>query len=137
MTTTHHEIHFQTGRRSRKKIVEGTAPESPPLPAGQLPRVTKLMALAIRLDGLIAAGHVKDQAELSRLSHVTRARLTQIMNLRMLAPDIQESLLFLPPILKGRAPILLRDLQPLASINDWHQQREYVATHFGDVLAKQ
>lgn len=134
MITTHHEIHFQTGNRSRKTLIEGAAlPEEKPL--GQLPRITKLMALAVRLDGLIQAGHVQDQAELARLAHVTRARLTQIMNLRLLAPDIQESLLFLPPILHGRAPVLLRDLQPLASINDWQQQRKYIATHFGDVLA--
>jgi len=38
------------------------------------------MALAIRFDGLIRDGKVKDQAELARLGHVSRARLTQIMN---------------------------------------------------------
>ncbi len=60
------------------------------------------MALAIRFERLIQAGEVADYAELARLGHVTRARITQIMNLRLLAPDIQERLLFLPRIEGGR-----------------------------------
>ena len=35
---------------------------------------------------------------------VTRARMTQIMNLLNLAPDIQEELLLLPPVTEGRDP---------------------------------
>lgn len=54
------------------------------------------MALAIRLEGSISEGIVADQAELARRGHVTRARLTQIMNLLGLAPEIQEEILFLP-----------------------------------------
>src|SRR5262245_57819311 len=65
--------------------------------AGRVPRVSRLMALAIRIDGLIRSGVVTDQAELARLGLVTRARLTQIMNLLCLAPDIQDQILFLPP----------------------------------------
>ena len=60
------------------------------------------MALAIRFDGLLHDGAVKDQAELALLDHVSRARVTQIMNLLMLAPDIQESILFLPRTMRGR-----------------------------------
>ncbi len=54
------------------------------------------MTLAIRLDQLIRDGVVTDQAELARLGHVTRARLTQIMNLLRLAHDLHEQVLFLP-----------------------------------------
>ncbi len=60
------------------------------------------MALAIRLDQLIRDGVVADQAELARLGHLTRARLTQIMNLLCLAPDLQEQILFLPLTERGR-----------------------------------
>jgi len=52
------------------------------------------MALAIRFDDLIRRGEVRDYADLARLGHVSRARITQIMNLLNLAPDIQERLLF-------------------------------------------
>jgi hypothetical protein len=82
------------------------------------------MALAIRFDRLIRAGEVADYAELARLGHVTRARVTQIMNLLMLAPDIQEQILFLPRVLGGRDPIHLRQLQPIALIPDWRKQRK-------------
>jgi hypothetical protein len=81
------------------------------------------MALAIRFDGLIRDGVVTDQAELARLGHVTRARLTQIMNLLNLAPDIQEEVLFLPPTEKGRDPITERDGRPIAAERNWRKQR--------------
>jgi len=114
-------IHFRTGRRQRREIHVGP-PVTPP--AGRVPRVAKLMALAIRFDGLIRTGAVADYAELARLGHVTRARITQIMNLLHLAPDIQEALLHLPRVERGRDPIQLRDLQPIATEADWRRQRE-------------
>ncbi len=93
------------------------------VPQGSIPRVTKLMALAIRFDQLIRDGAVADQAELARLGHVSRARVTQIMNLLNLAPSIQEQLLFLPRTEKGRDPIIERDLRPIAAEPDWRKQR--------------
>ena len=67
----------------------------------RVPRVSKLMALAIRFDEMIQNGEVNDQAELARLGRVSRARLTQIMNLLILAPDIQEAMLHLPRVTGG------------------------------------
>ena len=64
-----------------------------------------------------------DYAELAHLSHVTRARITQIMNLLMLTPDIQEAILFLPRVERGRDPIHLRQLQPITLAQDWRKQR--------------
>jgi len=81
------------------------------------------MALAIRFDQMIRDGVVADQAELARLGHVTRARLTQIMNLLSLAPDIQESLLLLPDILRGWDKVTERDLRPVSAAADWQTQR--------------
>ena len=92
-------------------------------PQGRLPKITKLMALAVRFEKLLADGVVPDYAELARLGHVTRARLTQIMNLRLLAPDIQEAILFANEIFVGRDPISLRQLQPIALTADWKKQR--------------
>jgi hypothetical protein len=81
------------------------------------------MALAIRLDGLIEQGAVTSQAELAEIGHVTRARVTQIMNLLHLAPDIQEALLELPPVHEGRDPVTERDLRPIAAEVVWERQR--------------
>ena len=67
-------------------------------PAATIPRIARLMALAIRFDGLLQKQTIKDYAELARLGSVTRARMTQIMQLLHLAPDIQEQLMFLAEI---------------------------------------
>jgi hypothetical protein len=81
------------------------------------------MALARGLDELIRSGTATSYAELARLGHVTRARLSQIMSLLCLAPDLQEEILFLPRTLKGRDPIQLRHLLPITVIPDWRKQR--------------
>lgn len=78
---------------------------------GRVPRGSKLMALAIKFDQMIRDGVVADQAELARLGHVTRARVTQIMNLLNLAPDIQEALLFLPRVAAGPDPVQEREFE--------------------------
>ena len=59
----------------------------------RIPRITRLMALAIKFQGMVDQGEVRDYADLARLGYVTRARLTQIMNLLNLAPDLQEQTL--------------------------------------------
>ena len=76
----------------------------PNVPVGRGPRICRLMALAIKMDRLVPEGRVRDFAELARLSHVSCARVTQIMNLNFLAPDIQEEILFLPRTERGRDP---------------------------------
>src|SRR5690349_4662075 len=76
---------------------------------GRPPRIACLVALAHRLDGMVQSGAVKDYAELARLGRVTRARVTQIMNLLNLAPEIQEYLLWLPSACGGE--VTERDLR--------------------------
>ena len=98
------------GRGARKEICRVEPSGNPERPPGRVPRIARLMALAIRFEQLIGAGEVADYAELARLGHVTRARMTQIMNLRLLAPDIQEQLLSLPQIEAGRDTIHVRML---------------------------
>jgi hypothetical protein len=82
------------------------------------------MALAIRFDQLLQDGTVSDQSELARLAHVTQPRMTQIMNLMHLAPDIQEQILHLPPVETGPDPITERDLRPIARLIAWSTQRK-------------
>ncbi|MCX6630877.1 MAG: hypothetical protein NTW28_24955 [Candidatus Solibacter sp.] len=95
-----------------------------PMPVGKLPRVARLMALAIKFDGMIRAGAVTDYADLARLGLVTRARMTQIMNLLNLAPDIQEQIMFLPERTQGRETIAERNLRPLVRVVLWGRQRK-------------
>jgi len=69
-------------------------------------------------------GVVANQSELARLGHVSRARVTQIMNLLNLAPDIQEEILFLPRLERGRDLVAEREVREVAAIVDWIVQRQ-------------
>jgi hypothetical protein len=84
-----------------------------------IPRISRLMALAIRFDGMLRDEAIQDYAQLARLGQVTRARMTQIMKLLDLAPDIQEQILF-SPLIKG---LNERNLRPVVSRIDWREQR--------------
>lgn len=117
------KVHFVRrahGRRVAKPVPNVTSEA----PAGRVPRVSRLMALAIHFDQLIRDGKVADQSDIARLAHVTQPRMTQIMNLNHLAPDIQEQLLFLPLITCGRDPIHERMLRPIAAQTRWQAQRQ-------------
>jgi hypothetical protein len=81
------------------------------------------MALALRFEMLLRNGAVASYAELARLGHVSCARISQILNLLHLAPDLQEELLFLTRKGQGRDPIHLARLQPIAAQFDWARQR--------------
>jgi hypothetical protein len=124
LVTIESDVHFERGGRGSPKELHAGLEERPTTAArGRVPRVSRLMALAIRFDGLLRAGSVGSYAELAELGHVSRARISQIMNLLNLAPDLQEEVLFLPRTKRGRDPIHLRQLQPIAAIPDWKKQR--------------
>ena len=122
--TVEFNVHFARGSAGRREVRRGEPAAKPELPAGAVPRVARLMALAIRCEDLLHRGEVADYAELARLGHVTRARMTQIMNLLNLAPDIQEEILFLPRTTSGRDPIGERDLRSIATVANWRKQRQ-------------
>jgi hypothetical protein len=84
-----------------------------------IPRLARLLALAIRMEGLLRSQTIRDYAELARLGRVTRARMTQVMKLLHLAPDIQEQILFLPPL----PGLNERNLRPITNRVDWDEQR--------------
>jgi len=122
--TVTHRIHFSLRNKGRREIRPGPQPVPDDGPAGRVPRLARLMALAIRFDALIRSGAITDQAELARLGHVSRARVTQIMNLLHLAPDIQEQVLFLPRVTAGHDPITERQLRAVARLPGWREQRQ-------------
>src|SRR6516162_9890983 len=96
---------------------------APPVAAGRVPRIARLTALALRFEQLLRSDAVRDYAELARLGRVSRARITQVMNLLHLAPDLQEKILFLPRVRSGRDRIHLHELQALTALLDWQEQR--------------
>ena len=88
-------------------------------PNFSVPRIARLMALAIRFEGLIRGETVQNYAEIAQLGRVTRARMTQIMKLLQLAPDLQEQILFLPR-LQG---LNERNLRAIIRRLNWAEQR--------------
>jgi hypothetical protein len=82
-------------RPRRHESRKGGQPDSVPDVGSRprIPRITRLMALAIKFQEMVERGEVRDYADLARLGYVTRARITQIMNMLNLAPRIQEDIL--------------------------------------------
>ena len=116
----------KVGKRTGPRRVQPTktdAASTPSKPVGRVPRVARLMALGIKLDGLIRSGEVASQRELAAVARVTPARLTQILNLLHLTPQIQETLLLMPPITRGHDPITERELRHIAAVSCWKTQQ--------------
>jgi hypothetical protein len=110
---------------ARTLAVATEAPVERPLAlAGRVPRVARLVALAVRFERQIRAGVVRDQSELARQCQVTQPRMTQIMNLALLAPAIQEQILSLPRVQDGRDPVTERMLRRIAGEPCWQRQAE-------------
>ncbi len=91
----------------------------------RVPRVTRLLALAHRIDGMIRSGELKDWAEAAQVLGVTRARMTQIANLMLLSPEIQEAILSLPPIPDGREQINEHNLRRISGGINWRQNSTF------------
>ncbi len=110
------------GRQQRENERQMTAAVT--LRAENAPRITRLMALAVKFEGLIQQGVVKDYAELARLGQVSRARITQIMNLLNLAPDIQEAILFMTGEGSAEQSLWETSVRTLSAEVIWSRQRE-------------
>ena len=107
------------GRRNSKAFSSPQLPSELPAASSSIPRIARLMALAIRFEGLLRGNRIRDYAELARLGRVTRARITQIMKLLLLAPDLQEQILFLP----HTQGLNERNLRSIVRQIDWDEQR--------------
>jgi hypothetical protein len=120
--TVSSQVHFRRTRKGRQELVAGPAPPTA-LQAGRVPRISRLAALAVRFESLVRSGAISSFTEIADLGHVTRARISQVMNLLNLAPDILEEILHLPRSSRRRDAIHLRQLQPIAMTFDWGKQR--------------
>jgi hypothetical protein len=84
----------------------------------KIPRVARLLAVAHKFQKMLDSGEVESMAELARLGRVSRARITQVMDLLLLAPDIQESVLLSCVDEEGPSWWTKLGREPL-----WNQQR--------------
>ena len=85
------------------------------------------MALAIQFQDMIQRGDARDYADLARLGCLTRERMSQIMELVWLAPDIQQEILEFPPRPAPRFAISEVATRRIAAEFDWAEQRGSLA----------
>jgi hypothetical protein len=90
----------------------------------QVPRITRLLALALKFEDLIRSGTVTNYASVAQVARVSRSRVTQMTGLLNLAPDIQEEILFLPAAEARELRISEPSLRRLTATLLWNQQRE-------------
>ena len=87
-------------QRHGRKALRGDS-DHQELPSERVPRVARLMALAIHFEQLLRKGVVADQTQLTRLGHVSQ----------------------LPPTQGGREHLSERELRPIAALAGWPRQR--------------
>ena len=89
------------------------------------PRVVELLRKAIEWQRLLDAGEIRNQSQIARRESITRARVTQVMGMLRLAPEIQERILSMPNGV-GRPSLTERGLRPFGMIADQRDQiREF------------
>ena len=125
--TAHHTIDFhftaEPGRTGGQRLRGRKGKEPPPVyepGPSEIPHpLARRMALAIECKRLIESGAVVDAAEMARIAGVTRARMTQVLDLNLLAPDLQERLLFLTKEVK----LDPRTVAAASRVRSWREQR--------------
>ncbi|MGB7631948.1 MAG: hypothetical protein WBM29_12840, partial [Candidatus Deferrimicrobium sp.] len=89
------------------------------------PRVVELLRKAVEWQALLESGNAANQAEIAKREGITRARVTQVMGMMRLAPEIRQFILFLPEAVH-RPPVTERLLRPIGAIADHRDQlREF------------
>lgn len=113
-------------RRQGRRVELTDTPLAPPEPRAPVRRpakVARMLALAHHLQRLVDEGQVPDRAALGRKLGLTRARVTQLLDLLLLAPDLQAAVLDLEAV-DGIEPMVERALRIVAHAGAWAEQRE-------------
>lgn len=115
-----------TRRVARDRVMTG-APvrrRSPRSPRGpRAPRVVELLRKAQEWRRQLEAAEIPNQAAIARQEGITRARVTQVLGLLRLSPEIQEHILSIPDT-ASRPCVTERTLRPIVRIKAPHDQFE-------------
>jgi hypothetical protein len=109
-------------RKGHAKRFAETPPVAP-APLRRPARVAIMLALAHKIQQAIERSAVRDRAEVARRLGLTRARVTQLLDLTLLAPDIQEEILLAESV-DGLEPMSERAVRAVVHVEDWAMQRE-------------
>ena len=118
---------YRVPRRHGKRF----ASEPPPGPVHRPARVAVMLAFAHKVQRAIDEGRIPDQAEVARRLGVSRARLTQILDLTLFAPDVQERILRLEAV-DGVQPLGEKVLRSVVRSRSWRLQRARWAAGEGE-----
>ena len=120
------EIEFQL--KPSVRAIERSADKQPREDVGRCrfdryPRIVQVVALAIHFQDMMDRGEIRNHADLARLGCISRERVSQVMMLAWLAPDIQQQVLGLPKTPGGRFPVSETALRTIARVASWAEQR--------------
>ena len=114
-------VHIKRDRRARKVIREGPVPATS---ADDVARAARMLALAHKWEAIVRRGEVTDYAEIARRHGLSRARVSQVCGLTLLAPDLQESVLLAGSSSPPRPTSMI-------ACPIWREQRVLVPTERG------
>jgi hypothetical protein len=116
------KIKFQLGSTARLRKSDAP-PLVPASGTGRLPRITEVLALAIQFQDLIQMGVARNYTDIARLGCLSRERVSQVMKLVWLAPDIQHEILEFNLTHMTRFPISESAVRRVAGALSWKEQR--------------
>jgi hypothetical protein len=125
-------IRTLTRRVPADRVVHAVPPRvlnRKPPKAPKTPRVVELLRKAIEWQALLESGEASNQADIAHREGLTRARVTQVMGLLKLAPEIQEHILSMPAAIR-RSAVTERALRPIAQLENAADQK----TRFQDLI---
>ncbi len=88
--------------------------------------MAQLLRQAVEWRALLESGKASNQAAIARREGITRARVTQVLGMLRLAPEIQQHILSMPKTL-GRQTISERALRSITMLDYEHQQLQAFA----------
>jgi len=133
--TLHHNDSIEKGKigalTRRMSVDQVTSAVSPQRREAKLPkepcmpRVVELLRKAIEWQALLKSGECTSQSEIATREQLTRGRVTQIMGMLNLVPEIRENILSMPKAV-GRSSVTERVLRPITALTDpCDQLREF------------
>jgi len=113
-------------RRSRKLATSNDGTDQAVPTAKPVTKLARMLALAHYIERAIERGVIKGNSDAARVLGLSRARLTQVMNLLLLAPEVQAR------ILAGEIATTEHDLRQVVKVADWKTQTEALQTSRAD-----
>jgi len=84
------KVGFKTRHHGKKMLTAKEPIEAHQRPRQAVSREARLLALAHRWQKLLDEGQIESQAEIARILGLTRARVSQIIDMALLSPVVQK-----------------------------------------------